>query len=508
MINKVTFCFIFLLTSPLLFAQKNNTINYLKNVQYFKAEKLGKTINSSYDEAYPVVSPDGKTLFFTRAGHPQNVDFADDRQDQDIWSAAKTNAKQWSNAINIGSPVNVNNASLVNMPNINTLIIWGAPLGYTGVKISQKTAKGWSRPRNFYRHLSNQRKIAENIFVGTDPKTIVVSKKGDLLVVFKKGREWSNPTHLGGVINTDGKESVAFLAPDNKTLYFASDGHPGFGGSDLFVSRRLDDSWKKWTKPVNLGPTINSPENESGLYMPASGKFAYFHRGDRTKGRDIYQVKMPKKLRSKAVVLVRGQVLNAKTKEPVGTGISYRTLADNAEVGHSASDPKNGSYEVALPSGGKYSYFAQKKGYYAISENIDLTRLANYKEIKVDLLISPIEKGAKIRLNNLFFAVNSTQLQKESFAELDRLVILLEQYPNMTIQIEGHTDNQGNRANNQRLSQQRAQSVRNYLGKKGITNNRMLAKGFGSSQPIANNTTASGRKQNRRVEFKILEKGD
>ncbi|OJJ23426.1 hypothetical protein BKI52_03435 [marine bacterium AO1-C] len=508
MINHIIRSLCLLFISQSLFSQAPNNINYLKNLQYFKAQKLGDQINSAYDEAYPVVSPDGKTLYFTRAGHPNNVDYDDDRRDQDIWYTTRASTGQWSPAKNIGLPVNANNTSLVNMPNINTLIIWGAPLGYTGVKISQKMAKGWSRPRNFYRHLSNQYKIAENIFVGSDLKTIVVSKKGDLLVVFKKGQEWSNPVHLGGTINTDGKESVAFLAPDNKTLYFASNGHPGFGGSDLFVSRRLDDTWKKWSKPINLGPTINTPDNESGLYMPASGTFAYFHRGDRKKGRDIYRVKMPTKLRSRAVVLVKGKVRDATTKQPIGTNISYRNLANNVEVGYSTSDPKDGSYEVALPSGGKYSYFAQKKGYYAISENIDLTKLAKYREIKVDLLITPIEKGVTIRLNNLFFATNSIQLQKESFAELNRLATTLEQYPKMIIQIAGHTDNQGNAANNRLLSQQRAQSVCNYLLGKGIDSTRMKVKGFGASQSIAPNTTAAGRKRNRRVEFKILEKGE
>lgn len=490
-------------------AQKSGKINYLKNVQYYKAQKLSSAINSSSDESYPVISPDGKTLYFTREGHQDNIEYQEDKKDQDIWFAKLTPLGQWSKAKNIGCPVNEGIRSLVNIPNINTLIIWGAPLGYTGVKISQRTATGWSRPRNFYRHMTNRYKIAENIFVGSNLKTVLVSKKGDLKVIFKIDQQkWSKPLDLGKIINTNAEESVAFLASDNTTLYFASKGHPGFGGSDLFVSRRLDDTWQNWSKPINLGPSINTKEDESGLYMPASGNVAYFHRGNREEGRDIYRVKMPTKLRSQAVVLISGKVMDAKTKKPIGTNITYRNLTSNENVGFSSSDPKDGTYEVALPSGNKYGYFAPKKGYYPISQYINLTNLKNYKEVKVNLFITPLEKGAKIRLNNLFFMTASVKLQQESFAELNRLVYTLKEYPQMVIQINGHTDSHGSQLTNKQLSENRAYSVYAYLSGKGIDKKRLKVKGFGSSQPVAPNHTKAGRQQNRRVEFEILQKGE
>lgn len=485
---------------------QDDDINYLKNIPHYKAENLGENINSKYDESYPVISPDGKILYFTREGHPQNIDYRDDKRDQDIWFATRTAGGSWSLAKNIGKPINEGYRSLVNAPNINTLIVWGAPQGYTGVKVSNRTAEGWTNPENFYRHKAKKNAKGENIFVGNDLQTMLISRQGDIFVLFKKADgSWSEPKSLGATINTKERESVAFLAPDNVTLYFASMGHPGFGGSDLYLSRRLDDSWQKWSEPINLGPSINTEESESGLYLPASGEYAYFHRESRRRNREIFRVKLHEKLRPTPVVLVTGRVLDAKTKKPIGTDISYRHLTENIEVGASSSDPKNGTYEVTLPAGHKYGYFASKKGYYPIGEHVDLTGLKNYKEIRVDLYVTPIEKGVKILLNNLFFAVSSSRLESTSFDELDRLVHTLKEYPKMVIQLNGHTDNQGSAARNRILSEHRARSVRNYLANKGIARNRLKVKGVGSSEPIADNNTEKGRIRNRRVEFEVLE---
>jgi outer membrane protein OmpA-like peptidoglycan-associated protein len=493
-----------LLSLPIT-AQKN--INYLRNIPNYKAEDLGENINSKYDESYPVVSPDGKILYFTREGHPQNIDYRDDKRDQDIWFATMAGGGTWSLAKNIGKPINEGYRSLVNAPNINSLIVWGAPQGYTGVKISKRTTDGWTNPENFYRHKIKKSDKSENIFVGNDLQTMLLSRDGDIFVVFKQtDGTWSDPQTLGTTINTSKKESVAFLAPDNVTLYFASMGHAGFGGIDLFLSRRLDDSWQKWSKPINLGPSINTKDNESGLYLPASGEYAYFHREGRRRNRDIFRVKLHEKLRPTPVVLITGRVLDAKTKKPVGTAISYRHLAKNVEVGASSSDPKNGTYEVALPAGHKYGYFASKKGYYPIGENIDLTGLKKYKEVKVDLFVTPIEKGVKILLNNLFFAVSSSTIKSTSYNELDRLIKTLKEYPKMVIQLNGHTDNRGSVARNRILSESRAFKVRSYLKTRGgIKESRIKIKGMGSSQPIADNNTEEGRVRNRRVEFEVLD---
>lgn len=505
MMKQLIACISLLFIYQYTFAQ-NEKINYLRNLQYSKAEKLGITVNSKSDESYPVISPDGKRLYFTREGHKGNLEYKFDRHDQDIWFTEKTLGGGWSEAKNLGNPVNEGYSSMINVPNINSLIIWGSPKGYIGVKVSKKTPGGWSKPSEFYQLKVKESLRSDNVFVGNDLKTVLVSQKRDIFVTFKKeDGSWSTPKNLGQTINTEFTEIAAFLAPDNRTLYFTSDGHPGFGESDLYISRRLDDSWQKWSKPVNLGPAINTKKNESGLYLPASGEDAYFHRNSRKQKREIYKVKLPKKLRPIPVVLITGRVLDAQTKKPLGAKISYDNLVTNKEVGVSYSAPKDGGYEVTLPAGYKYGYFAQKKGYYPIGESVNLTTLKNYKEIKVDLLITPIKKGVKIRLNNLFFAVSSSKLQTTSYDELKRLVRTLAEYPKMVIQLNGHTDNQGGAVRNSLLSEHRARSVRNYLAEQGIARNRIKVKGFGSKEPIASNKTATGRKTNRRVEFEVLD---
>ena len=494
-----------MLISHYTIAQKEK-INYLRDIQYPKAEKLGITVNSKSDESYPVISPDGKRLYFTREGHKGNLEYRRDRRDQDIWYAEKTPGGGWAEAKNLGHPVNEGYSSMINAPNINSLIIWGSPKGYIGVKRSQRTPSGWSKPADFYQLKVKESLRSDNVFVGSDLKTVLVSQKRDIFVTFKQpDGSWSEPKNLGKTINTEFTEIAAFLAPDNRTLYFTSDGHPGFGESDLFISRRMDDSWQKWSEPINLGPAINTDKNESGFYLPASGVEAYFHRNSRKQKREIYKVKLPEKLRPIPVALITGRVLDARTKKPLGAEISYDNLANNQEVGVSSSDPKDGTYEVTLPAGYNYGYFAKKKGYYPIGENIDLTKLKKYKEIKVDLLITPIRKGVKIRLNNLFFNVASSKLRTTSYDELERLVQTMKEYPKMVIQLNGHTDGQGSAARNAILSEHRARSVRNYLANHDIARNRIKVKGFGPKEPIASNETAAGRKLNRRVEFEVLE---
>ena len=503
--KKIIACLSLLLASQYVFAQ-GEKINYYKDLQYPKAEKLGITVNSKSDESYPVISPDGKRLYFTREGHKGNLEYKYDRRDQDIWYSEKTAGGGWSEAKNLGHPVNEGYSSMINVPNINSLIIWGSPKGYIGVKMSQKTPNGWSKPADFYQLKVKKGLRSDNVFVGNDLKTVLVSQKRDIFVTFKQADgTWSEPKNLGKTINTEFNEIAACLAPDNRTLYFTSDGHPGFGESDLYMSRRLDDSWQKWSEPINLGPSINTDKNESGFYLPASGQEAFFHRNSRRQKREIYKVKLPKKLRPIPVVLVTGRVLDAKTKKPLGAEISYDNLVTNKEIGVSVSDPKDGRYEVTLPTGYNYGYFAKKKGYYPIGENVDLTKLKNYKEIKVDLLITPIEKGVKIRLNNLFFTSASSKLRTTSHDELERLIHTLKEYPKMVIQLNGHTDSQGSAIRNSILSEGRARSVRNYLAEHGIARNRLKVKGFGPKEPIASNKTAAGRKMNRRVEFEVLE---
>jgi outer membrane protein OmpA-like peptidoglycan-associated protein len=319
--------------------------------------------------------------------------------------------------------------------------------------------------------------------------------------------KWSKPMNLGNSLNSVGNEVSPFLASDGKTLYFSTNGYPGFGKNDIFVSRRLDDTWKNWSEPMNLGNKVNTNEWDAYFSTSAAGDYAYFvSSANKATSEDIFRIKLPTSAKPTSVVLISGKVLNSKTGEPLGAKIIYEELPSGKEAGVARSNPSKGEYTIALPAGKKYGFSASAEGYIAINENIDLTQLTEFKEIKKDLKLVPIEKGEKVSINNIFFEFGKEGLLPESFPELNRLVKLMITNPNLKIRIEGHTDNIGNDKNNLLLSENRTLSVMNYLVENSIESNRLETKGYGKTKPKANNNTEEGRQQNRRVEIVILEK--
>ncbi len=311
---------------------------------------------------------------------------------------------------------------------------------------------------------------------------------------------------MGKTINTAAEESSPFLAADDKTLYFSSKGFSGYGGDDLFITRRLDSTWTNWSEPQNLGPDFNTPDDDQFFMITPSGEYAYYSRGDKNVDMDIYRFKMPVVYRPDPVILVKGRVINAKTNEPLDAKIIYEQLNTGVEVGFTNSNPETGEYQILLPAGVNYGFLALKDKFIPLSENIDLTDVKEYKEIERDLYLVPIEVGVPVRLNNVFFDFDKSTLRKESFPELDRVVTLMKENPKLKVEIAGHTDWKGTDEYNQKLSQRRTNSVVKYLVHKGVISTRLVPKGYGEKQPIATNATDEGRQKNRRVEFVVLEK--
>ncbi|MCB0400988.1 MAG: OmpA family protein [Flavobacteriales bacterium] len=472
--------------------------------------KLSANINSEYTELSPIVSPDGKTLYINRDDYPENM--GDPNDDQDVWVASLDANGEWLPLKNIGKPINNKgkNFTVSVSPDNNSLVVAneynadGTAAGQ-GLSITYRTSSGWSVPEAFeIEDYYNDHQYV-SYYLCNDNKTLMMAvgrKEGlgekDLYVSFlKNGNKWSKPLHMGNVINTPGDESKPFLAADNKTLYFSSTGHLGYGADDVFVSKKLDDSWTNWSTPKNLGPKINTPKSELGYFLDAKGEVAYFS----SKG-DIWKIENSEK--PEPVTLVSGTVYNKKTKQPMQANIVYYDLVANVELGIAKSDPQTGAYKIVLPSGKKYSFIAQQKEFYPISENIDLNELTAYNEFTKDLYLLPIEKGEIIRLNNIFFEFNKADLMPESFNELDRLYDILVENKNMMIEIGGHTDDKGSDIYNSTLSNNRAKSVVDYLVKKGIDIKRLTAVGYGKTKPEVPNDTDENRAINRRVEFKVL----
>ncbi len=500
-------------------------INVAPNVNVGPRENLGPNINSIYDEVLPVISPDGKTLYVDRKNHPQNYRLpgapANAHNNDNIWYSTQDTNGAWQPLKNIGPMLNNGYGSFVASvtPDGNTLLLGGtykpasAAPAHFGLWLTHRIAGGWSVPdevrmKDYYTHA-----LFVEFCLSNDGRTIILSLDRsdsyggkDLYVSFlQPDGTWSAPKNLGPDVNSAADEATPFLAADGKTLYFASDGFSGYGSMDMFITRRLDSTWQRWSAPENLGPQLNTDAWDAYYTVPASGEYAYFVSTENSIGMgDIFRVKLPEALRPRPVLLVSGRVVDAKTGKPVTALIKYDNLETGKDIGTARTSPGTGAYKITLPSGEIYGYRAEAPGYIPISENLDLTKITQYQEIKRDLTLVPIEKGAIVRLNNIFFETAKADLRPESFAELNRVVTLLEDHASMEILIGGHTDNVGSASFNNQLSQARAQAVETYLVSKGISPKRLRVKGYGDTKPVASNDTDAGRQLNRRVEFTIL----
>lgn len=499
--------------------QKNYSPKVVKNIpQSIKKTNLGKNINTTYNDISPFVSADGKTLYFSRKNSPENTGGEKDF-DEIYYSELQTDGS-WGKAKNAGKPLNNTGPNFVISvtPDNNTVLVGGTykpdgSPGGSGVSLSVRGESGWQVPKKveIKNDYNKSKYVSYNL--SADGKTLLMAvqrddSRGDLdlyVAFLQEDGTFSEPKSLGNTINTFSYESNPFLAPDGTTLYFATSGYPTYGSTDIFVSKRLDDTWQNWSEPENLGHEINTENEDGGFVLDASGQKAYMvSSAESIGGMDIVQIELPDVLRPKAVVLVSGRVINAKTKQPIAARITYRDLETDTELGVANSSPVDGSYKIILPSGNAYSFLAEKKGFIATSNNLNLEQLSTYKEIQQDLLLSPIEIGQTVRLNNIFFDTGKWELREESTAELKRLVKILNENPTMAIEIAGHTDNVGNTQKNLQLSQNRADAVKNYLQKNGVAANRLSSKGYGQNKPVAANNTEEGRQTNRRVEFSIL----
>lgn len=482
-------------------------------------EPLGPGINSPSDEVAPVISPDGKTIYFTRTNHKGNVGRPDK---QDVWYSTLNPDRSWGEAQNIGKPINTDNNNAINgiSPDGRTLYLLNVyrPDGSLefGISKSTLTKTGWTFPRECqvanYAIRDPTKNTNLELTVSPDGQTMLLALerkdaigKRDLYVSFRQADvTWSEPKSLGPVLNTADEEAAPFLAIDNRTLYFTSQGHPGYGNGDIFVTRRLDDTWTNWSEPENLGLGINSPEWDGYFNVPASGDYAYLSSRANSLGeQDLFRLKLVPSLRPEPVAMITGQVLDLISKKPVATEV-VSELLDSTSLTKVDYDPETGEYKLFLPVQKAYKLTARKDGYFPISELIDLSRDKRFRDIKRNLYVMPIQVGSKTILRGILFAQSQSELLAGSEAELDALTGLLQQHPGMEILVEGHTDNQGEWEPNMKLSEDRVQRVKQYLTEKGIAEARIQTKAWGPSKPIASNETEEKRKLNRRVEFTIL----
>jgi OmpA-OmpF porin, OOP family len=504
---------------------KEQKENIIKETTIIQVENLGAVINTQNPEMRPTISADGNLLFFIRQNDPANIAYSTVPNSQDIWYSTRDSTGKWSRAKHVSEKINASqyNAVYWISPDLNTLLLKGAFIEgqYLGMGVSmihKREDNSWTdaemlKIRGFEKFSTTPQIGASMGHNGKILLFYMSDKKGsydnDIYVSFLEDNDiWTAPKSLGKKINlSDYNEMSPFIAADGVTLYFSSDRPGGIGENDIWMSKRLDDSWTKWSEPVNLGKPINTEGSEAFFTLDAGGEFAYLTSSDGAFGAsDIVRVKLLEREKPNPVVLVSGNVYNAKTKRPLEASLIYQTLPDGVDAGNGNSNPVDGSFKIVLPYDKNYSIRASADKFFAISENLNLDSLvkAGYKEIHKDLYLAPIEIGQVFRLNNVFFDFDKYSLRPESYIELDRVVRFLNEYPNIEIEMSAHTDSKGADEYNFTLSDNRAKSVKEYILSKGIAVSRIISQGYGEAKPVATNDTDDGRQENRRVEFKIL----
>lgn len=485
------------------------------------AQHMDQHVNTSYTEILPVISPDGKTLYFIRSDHPTNNKGS--YSSQDVWVADISGGIENATAKRL--PTDPFNSQTYNMiagvsPDGNTMLIKGVfnkdgsiSRGYSFI---YRTKDGWTKPEAI--NIKDYTEMTKGDYIGAywtqDGKHIILSmstvdgkNEQDLFVThLQDDGTWSKPVSLGSTINgSSTDEHSPFMASDGKTLYYSSNRDGGLGSNDIWMVQRQDETWTNWSEPVNLGSDVNTDSWDAYYTIDAQGKYAYKASDKNSKGKeDIVRIQLKEEVQPDPVVLITGKVLNKKTNEPLESTIDYNGLIDGKNYGIARTNPATGEYTIVLPYGVNYDFTANASGFIGISENLDLTSVGEYQEIRRDLYLVPIEVGATVRLNNIFFETGKADLKTESYVELNRVIEFLQQNPNVKIELSGHTDNVGNADFNKSLSQKRADAVMAYLVSKGIDPSRLEAKGYGMEKPVADNATDEGKAMNRRVEFTIL----
>ena len=496
-------------------AANNRKITYEFAIEYanehpvtdyiFAPKNLGDSINTVNYEYYPSITIDRSKMIFTR--RIKDEDFYESDLKDGIWGKAKLLPGKVNTNLNEGAQ----NISVDGNMIVFTGCYYPEGEGSCDIYISYKTDNGWTQAENVGPSI-NTHFWESSPCLSPDKKDLYFSSDrpdgygGKDIWVSHRNEDgsWGDAQNMGPQINTPGNETCPFMYADNQTLFFSSNGRPGYGGGDLYVTKRLTDS--TWTDPQNLGYPINTIDDEQALIVASDGVTAYYSsdKSD-TKGKvDIYSFQLRKDIKLPKVLWVKGQVIDAKTKIGLSASVKLTDINTRRVINNVQTDP-DGNYLATLPVGKDYDFSVNRKGYLFYSENYNLSEDIKDSVFTADIPLQPIEPGASIVLKNMFFDSKQTTLNPASIVELNRVIELMNDNPNLTILISGYTDNVGTAADNLALSNGRALAVVKYLlSSRQIMSNRLQSKGFGAAKPIGPNTTEAGRAMNRRTELSVI----
>lgn len=512
---KNIYLVLLLVASYPIYAQESESNNIIPSS--YELVELGKKVNSPYHESAPIISPDGNKLYFFVANHPEN--YLGKSGSQDIWYSERDSTGQWGEARHMKAPLNQRrfNQVFTVLNNGNTLLIRGGKGKDTeGFSFTHKQKDSWSKPEPL--KIDGYDDMRKGVYSGgsmsSDGKALLMyfserpkSKYSDLYISFKKDNgDWSRPKALGSNINTHLDEFGPFLAPDNRTMYYASNRSGGLGGMDIYKTVRLDNTWLKWSDPENLGAPVNTEGFDAYFSIDSTDINAFTTRafmsldGGSLDILGLQPIKPVEKI--KRLLVIDGYVYDEKTNNPLKAIIEYSV--DAQEINSLDTDFETGYFALDSPQYGDYQVKVHADGYMSIVDSLFVPEKEIDQFVTQNFYLKPLKVGTAVRLNNIFFDFDKAILRPESYAELNMVVELLKKNDQMEIEIGGHTDNMGSDEYNIKLSDERANAVRKYLVGEWISENRVSAKGYGKNKPEVSNDTDEGRQINRRVEFVIL----
>ena len=487
----------------------NFAIEALKNPVHFVPKNMGSAINSNWEEYLPSISADGKIIIITRRGPHKDQIISED------FYYSKFINNKWSPAQNMGASINTigNEGAQCLSADGKTLFFTACDrvdgLGRCDIYISFNKDGFWSEARNIGPTINSKYWDSQPSFSPDGRDLYFVSNRpggfGGMDIwksTLSKSGYFSEPVNLGPTINTPFNEMSPFIHTDNRTFYFASDGHVGMGNFDLFISKRegLNSSW---SDPVNLGSPINTFGVENSLVVASDGKTAYYASSKSGYGKeDIFYFLLAENIQAQEVAYLQANVIDADKKTALKADIEIIDL-ETGQVVVSSFSNKDGMFYGCLPANSNYAINVSKKGFLFYSEYFKLTNESSTKALSLNALLQKVESGKSVVLKNIFFDVDDYSFKKESLIELEKLKYFLTSNPGVSVMIEGHTDNTGNENYNRSLSENRAKAVYLYLIKHGIKPERLQYVGYGSQQAIDTNETERGRSNNRRTVFKI-----
>lgn len=494
-----------------------------------------QSINSPYDEQSPVLSPDGKFLFFTVCNHPLNI--GGKRDPGDIWFSEFKNG-QWTSPQQAGALLNDRAYNAVAGFSADGQQVYllnhygpaGTVASTQGISVSRRVGGGWSRPENIAIPYFQNKSSLQSGSISTDGSVFVFSAetygtKGveDIYVSLKTNGEWQQPINLGSQINSKLQELSPSLSADTQTLYFSTNAK-GTGSFDVYSATRLDDTWTNWSDPVNIGSEINTSGRElffkdyspSGFFMFTTtsnsdryGNIKVYVPNKDFKDSTIIAVVPPKvdtvikfnenkyENLGENKIRVHGRLTNSKNGDPVSGKMIFESAGKSI-----TADAYLGEYSLPVESGNVYTIKIDAPGFVNDLESLDL-KTYELKDLEMNFQLQPIEIGTTVTLKNILFVQSKDALLPESYPQLDLVAQFMQENPHVEIELAGHTDNRGSFQQLMSLSQKRVNKVKSYLVSKGIKAKRITGKGYGGSKPISSNESEDTRLLNRRVEFTI-----